>query len=161
MTNLTSPAAETAPGFPNTNAMADIIDSLKRLERFGSENSKTTQKLIDAAAELSRLIVGYFGPCEDGTIAAKAEHDYENSKRKYKTAWVHNYSICSGKLCFQGDRGIQLGYEYVAKNRENALRFSKDVAAGLLEGITATLEKRSTETEEALPRFTQTFLKNV
>jgi len=26
--------------------MSDIIDSLKRLERAGSENSKTTQKLI-------------------------------------------------------------------------------------------------------------------
>ena len=40
--------------------MSDIIDSLKRLERAGSENSTTTQKLIAAAHELSNLIVEQF-----------------------------------------------------------------------------------------------------
>jgi hypothetical protein len=52
--------------------MADVIDSFKRLERVGSENSKTTQKLIDAATELSSVIARQFavGP-DDETISIK------------------------------------------------------------------------------------------
>ena len=49
------PSGSNRPGIPH-NSMADVIDSLKRLERIGSENSKTTEKLIAAAAELSDKI---------------------------------------------------------------------------------------------------------
>ena len=42
--------------------MSDIIDSLKRLERVGSENSKTTEKLIAAAREISAKIVELVRP---------------------------------------------------------------------------------------------------
>jgi len=62
MTNLTGPAASAAIGLPKTNDMADVIDSLKRLERIGSENSKTTEKLLTAARDLSELIVRQFLP---------------------------------------------------------------------------------------------------
>ena len=45
--------------------MTQIIDALKRLERSGSENSQTTQKLIDAAEQLSRKIVEQFSARDD------------------------------------------------------------------------------------------------
>src|ERR1017187_9787224 len=60
MTNLTSPAASTVLGSPKSNNMADVIDALKRLERIGSENSKTTEKLLAAAAELGKKIVAQY-----------------------------------------------------------------------------------------------------
>ena len=34
-----------------------IIDDIKRLERIGSEDSKTTQKIIDAAHGVADLLV--------------------------------------------------------------------------------------------------------
>jgi hypothetical protein len=44
---------------PNVKSQSPI-DALKRLERVGSEDSKTTQKLLAAATELSKLIVERF-----------------------------------------------------------------------------------------------------
>ena len=53
------------------------------------------------------------------------------------------YSIQNGRLTNADSR-------YVAENRETALAFATDVANGLLDAITDTLEKRKTEAEGAL-----------
>lgn len=42
-----------------------IINSLKRLERAGSENSKATEKLRDAAAEVAGRIVSQCGALKE------------------------------------------------------------------------------------------------
>jgi hypothetical protein len=39
MSQLYSPVAEATSGLPQPNYRADVIDSLKRLERIGAENS--------------------------------------------------------------------------------------------------------------------------
>lgn len=66
--NSFEPSGSNRTGHPH-NSLADVIDSLKRLERVGSENSKTTEKLIAAAAELFDKVVKQYvlqdgEPCE-------------------------------------------------------------------------------------------------
>jgi len=97
--------------------MPDIIDSLKRLERVGSENSKTTQKLIAAATEPSQLIVKQFAVV---------------GSERVDVVWVHNatgpsfsYTILKGRLC--NDRRQS---SFVDETRDDALAFSKDIADG-------------------------------
>src|SRR5712671_728633 len=68
MTNPSRPMASASTGNPEIH-MSDVIDSLKRLERVGAENSKTTEKLIASARELSEAILDQFRPFdEDETI---------------------------------------------------------------------------------------------
>ena len=111
--------------------MTQIIDALKRLERTGSGNSKTTHRLIEAAEQLSRQIVEQF--------CAKDEYVLDIAPK----GSAMKYSIQTGRLTNADSR-------YVAENRETALAFATDVADGLLDAITETLEKRKAEAEGAL-----------
>jgi hypothetical protein len=71
MTNLSSPVASAASGLPENN-MADVIDSLKRLERLGDENSKTVQKILEAAREIEARIVKLYDQYGDGVTISGA-----------------------------------------------------------------------------------------
>ena len=123
-----------------------IIDSLKRLERVGSENSKTTQKLIAAATELSELIVKYFRG-EDCTVVENDDFRYEIDGGRLinfdRFHWAHP------------DRQLPIGTaeagNAVDQSRNDALVFSRDIANGLLDQVIATLEKRTAENEQGLP----------
>jgi hypothetical protein len=67
LTNQTADVATATPAIPELQTpMADIIDSLKRLERIGSENSKTVEKIISAAREIEAKIVEQFEQRSDG-----------------------------------------------------------------------------------------------
>jgi hypothetical protein len=145
MTNLTSPAAEPAVGSSNT--MSDIIDSLKRLERIGSENSKTTLKLIAAAAELSRKIADqYVGHGADIVIASRSGTllmaDGSRLARNPNKRLL--YKIVGGRVVNGEDN------RYVAEDRDAALLFSADIASGLLELISDDLQRRNELSEERL-----------
>jgi hypothetical protein len=142
MTNLTSPAASAAIGLPKTNDMADVIDSLKRLERIGSENSKTTEKLLTAARDLSELIVRQFLPgVGQGVTVATIE-------RKNSLGWADDTSYWVGPV----GKNLLLTRNNVPvwDNRSVALEFSKDVADGLLDRIIETLTERAKNGLEGL-----------
>ena len=142
MTNLTSPAAPAAIGLPKTNDMADVIDSLKRLERIGSENSKTTEKLLTAARDLSELIVRQFLPgVGQGVTVATIE-------RKNSLGWADDTSYWVGPV--KGDLRLTRNNVIVWDNRSVALEFSKDVADGLLDLIVETLTERAKNGLEGL-----------
>ena len=142
MTNLTSPAASAAIGLPKTNDMADVIDSLKRLERIGSENSKTTEKLLTAARDLSELIVRQFLPgVGQGVTVATIE-------RKNSLGWADDTSYWVGPV--KGDLRLTRNNVIVWDNRSVALEFSKDVADGLLDLIVETLTERAKNGLEGL-----------
>jgi hypothetical protein len=156
MTNLTSPAADAALGLSQTNTMADVIDSLKRLERVGSENSKTTQKLIDAATELSSVIAQQFALSPDEELPIQKweeqKHAAELDEFLSHATVKFNYVIRR-----QGDSNPALYLHkgpitdvFVGRNRDAALEFSKDVADGLLEYILGVLEERRAESAKAL-----------
>ncbi len=66
--NLTSSqVASATPAFPTVEPMADVIDSLKRLERLGDEKSKTVQKILEAAEEIESRILQLYVECQEGT----------------------------------------------------------------------------------------------
>jgi hypothetical protein len=107
--------------------MSNIIDSLKRLERIGDETSKTNQKLIQAATDLADGIVKQFAAGPDEMI------DLDIGGR------FLDYQIMHGRLVFFNNSTWK---GFVARDRDNALRFSKDVANGLLDGLAEILAKR-------------------
>jgi molybdenum-dependent DNA-binding transcriptional regulator ModE len=159
MTHLTSPAAEPAEV---SKSMADIIDSLKRLERIGSESSKTVEKVIQAAAELKRNIASQYAnssgthikafsilskiakekECSLVEAAKSIGLDYKRVERmEYTIEWrhSHSYSVRRG--------GSDLD---VSANRETALAFANDLANGLLTLIEYDLLARQSQEERAL-----------
>lgn len=137
MTNLSSPVAEPAPGFPNI-FMSDLINSLKRLDRIGSEDSKTTQKLITAAADVSRAVATLLADFPDGTVVAPSPFVSVGGTLRNKNPG-HEYFVEAGKLMFRSASGRD---KYVAEDREAVLAFSEDVHSGLMHAIAANLEAR-------------------
>ena len=142
MTNLPCLAASAAIGLQETNDMADVIDSLKRLERIGSESSKTTEKLLTAARDLSELIVRQFLPgVGQGVTVATIE-------RKNSLGWANDTSYWVGPI---GEKFLLTRNNVpVWDNRSVALEFSKDVADGLLDRIIETLTERAKDGLEGL-----------
>ena len=125
--------------FPESQPMADVIDSLKRLERIGSENSKTTQKLIDAADALENLILAQF-PRQDGVYFKR-----DGDVRGYgKSPYALSYSITAGRL-----RNRSTDSEPVSNDRASAMRFAEDIADGLLDVIEFVLVNSQREAAPA------------
>src|SRR5258706_6667740 len=106
--------------FPESQPMADVIDSLKRLERIGSENSKTTQKLIDAADALENLVLAQFP--HHGDVYFERSGDV----RGYgKAPYSLRYAIKNGRLVNCAT------YRPVGDDRANAMRFAEDIPDGV------------------------------
>jgi hypothetical protein len=127
----------------NTN----IINSLKRLERAGSEQSRTTEKLIEAARALSEHVVEHLP--NDVQLGANVYGD-----EMVERLLPRNIAI---------DRQCQLAYwdhmigRYVAvdSSREKALRFAHDIATGWLDELAEWLEKRAAEDATATATIEQ------
>ena len=174
MSNLTGPAAVAAAALPNSEtAMADIIDSLKRLERIGSENSKTVEKIIAAAREIEAKIVEQYAQRSD-------EISINSDEILKKVADTKGISISDAarslgvpvqKSSYPDDDAeeipVHLSYEidperkkvfrrggrhidWVSGSRDGALAFSKDLSNGLLAIIAEDLSSQSQANEEAL-----------
>ena len=125
-------------GFPEFQPMADVIDSLKRLERVGAENSKTTQKLIDAANSLEDLLVAQF------PHQTRVEFRRAGETRGFgKPPYFLDYAIDDGHLVNQSI------YRPVGADRTSAMRFAEDIADGLLDVIEAVLAEMQKEAAPA------------
>lgn len=125
MTCQTTLAASAAIGAP-TEHMPDVIDSLKRLERVGSENSKTTQKLLEAAAELSRAIAEQFADAESEQV------ELPDGTPAYRVSGRELYMVVPGINRWQS----------VSSSRAAALKFAEDIADGLLDEFEKSLAAR-------------------
>lgn len=159
MTNLTSPAAEPAMGFPNS--MPDIIDSLKRLERIGDEQSKTIQKILDAARDVEAAIVLLYEGTErplalsgSAILTVLASNKGETPENVAKSLGV-DYARAA-RMKYQlggGPKGSEL-YDgtgrQVSDSRGAALAFASDLAAGFLELLIHDLLHRQAENVRAL-----------
>jgi len=143
MTNVSSPAAAAATGFLN---MSNVIDSLKRLERIGSEESETVRKILEAAKELSRSICQGFpanlrdqqikGYVDRGNTIRLGYPDFDGDGPKYTFG---SYEIVG--MNGHGDTRVQRDGEFVGLNRDNALSFAKDISMGLLDLLSQFVEK--------------------
>jgi hypothetical protein len=127
----------------NTN----VINSLKRLERAGSEQSRTTEKLLDAAHILSQHVVEHL------------PHDVQLGANVYGDEMVER--LLPRDIAI--DRQRQLAYwdhmidRYVAvdSSREMALHFAHDIADGWLNELAAWLEERAAEDAAATQTIEQ------
>jgi hypothetical protein len=146
----------------NSNSDNSIINSLKRLERAGSENSRTTEKLREAAAEVANKIVEMVPLSlidEEGPKGAVVslprgyvieERTGNNASFRYLTRdgdplWESRYLDAKENHYQGGDFNCWIG----AANRDDILRFSKDIATGLLNEIATWLEERTKANQSA------------
>lgn len=142
------------------------IDALKRLERAGSEHTRTTQKLREAAHKVT---------CQ---LAETVPHDII-LPRNYVVTWADGYACDEGARWHKsvvvlmrkarlvteygqhyfvgsvvGMASLDLGQWDVKsyfpdQSRQDVLAFSADIADGLLEEISAFVEARAAENKNA------------
>ncbi len=111
-----------------------IIDSLKRVERAGDENSRATQKMFDAVHAVADLIaddITKFTWSRTFTIAGR----------------TRTYAVVSGRYLAIQEQDDYSGNEHFVTDRNwdrtQALAFAADIADGLLDQIAEWLETRS------------------
>lgn len=108
-----------------------IIDDIKRLERIGSEDSKTTQKIIDAAHDVADLLVELM-PNMERLPRQYSVYDKILVKRIEKTDYLIN--------------GPKSG-------RTESLVFAHDIATGLLSEFSSFLAMRGGADEIILEKL--------
>ncbi len=152
MTNVISPAAAAASETPT---MANVIDSLKRLERIGSEESETVRKILEAASELSNAVCRSFPQSlfgcringlvlSDGTcILNGGDNPRRDAHPKY---FLGPYSVTD---YYSGPRLLKDG-TFVGESRDVALAFAKDVSLGLLDVFALFIEKEHETSKNGL-----------
>jgi len=158
MTYPTSPAAETAEGLPK--AMADIIDSLKRLERIGDENSKTVEKILEAARDLEAKIAILYEGAENTsilgavTLARIVKENHCSLAAAARSLGLDHEHVMRMRYSVEpsASGGYLLGPERtrVSQSREAALRFANDLAHGLLVVIQQDLMEQNASNRAAL-----------
>jgi hypothetical protein len=154
MSNFAGPVAPATPGlFPNN--MPDVIDSLKRLERIGAENSKTIEKVIGAARELELTIGKQYQLSRTNTIYGPeivqriGPDAAKTSGISLQHAQVVSYRVEWGQT--DGPYLIEISLSTrVSANRESALRFASAIANGLLTLLEQDLLQRQLADERAI-----------
>lgn len=143
-----------------------IINALKRLERAGSENSRATEKLHEAARIVASQIItvaplyillprGYWVRKMNSNIGSEyflvkstsvKNPPYElGDDMRGPHEWdLIDYWIDGTDSYLHGDFQCRVP----GQNREGSLRFAKDIADGLLDEIADFLEKRKAESEK-------------
>lgn len=127
-----------------------IINSLKRLERIGQENSKTVQKLKEATAEVGLKLFDLTYPLRN-----KSNGFYFQGICIFEITaglWVAEIEDCFTEIIFDWDNKTNASNfkEHSIINnvtRETALKFSEALANGLLDKIYEWINKRKIEME--------------
>ena len=152
-----------------------VQDAVLRLERAGSESSKTTQKLREAVDVTASKIVEILDAADlrpdcapiglghmiDPQSRAGLQQDLRRGKAKWGGIGSYYYSPGKRRLwtgCAEEDGEI-LNYSNVDRNnyqepsRENCLMFAKHVADGLLGLVAEWLENRTADEVRAIARL--------
>lgn len=117
----------------------NVINALKRLERAGSEHSRTTEKLVQAADQLADYVIGQL-PREDCDLPGGWRFDYCSQSL-----------VCAYYQADTDDTSVGNGYA----NRWGALWFAQAIARGWLEELSSWLEARAAEDEAAAETIEQ------
>jgi hypothetical protein len=176
MTNLTSPVASASSGLSKIT-MSDVIDSLKRLERLGDENSKTVQKILEAARDIEARILQLYENHADGVtisghklfksgpprperlnkqefeVAARTFSEEAKTLGVFPAIYDATYAVRSsnGQRClFRVTDPWGGADEHVSATRDSALKFADDLAGGLLVVIAEDLASQTGDNERAL-----------
>jgi hypothetical protein len=168
MTNLSMPVASATQEASHNN-MPDVIDALKRLERIGNDQSKTVQKILEAAHELEELIVKQYGRATlphnlsgfpginswetDESTARKRQdlgHKLGVDPRRAEHMWYElDWKPSAGATIRRIDR-VGKTRARVSQDREAVLQFSRDIADGLLALIEHDLQLLQEENISAM-----------
>lgn len=131
--------------------MSNVIDALKRLERAGDENSRSTEKLIAAAITLADAIESkcpaYVELPRGYEVVRLGTQDSGYSRYLAKMCTPHHEV---GNAVFGVASNETDGYDYFAPaSRIDALTLAKDIAEGWLVELAEFLEARAKENEAA------------
>lgn len=128
-----------------------LVNALNRLERAGSANSRATQKLHEAAAEVAWKIE------EIVPVGVDLPRGYRVRRIKSNVGQA-KYLVKHAKYVNHEDYWIDGDGEYLhgdfsawvpGQSRTGSLTFAQDIAEGLLDEIAAFLEERAQQAEQA------------
>ena len=125
---------------PTVDPPSSVINALKRLERAGSEHSKTTEKLVEAARIVAEQLVALL---PDGVTLREFRGDYERTDDDRLLVQVELGSWA--RLT-----GVSTVTSY---QRRAALKFAEDLAGGLLDQVASYLEKDAAVAIEATSKL--------
>jgi hypothetical protein len=137
----------------------NVINALKRLERAGAEDSRTTEKLRESARSLASEIEGMVPhgvklprgyrvisrTCHGGASYDFLVKDYHTETEEY---------IDSGSnfdYYLNGDFDVTIP----GQTRKGVLQFAADIATGWLDEVAAFLEERAKKATEATATLTE------
>lgn len=135
--------------------MSNIIDALKRLERAGDENSRSTKKLVEAAVTLADAIEpkcpAYVELPRGYEVVRLGTQDGGYSRYLAKMG-AHHHEV--GNAVFGRAENDTDGYDYFAPaSRIDALTLAKDIAEGWLVELAEFLEARAAENGAATEKI--------
>ena len=125
-----------------------IIDDLKRLERAGNNNSRATEKLIEAAKNVANLI-------SDNAAAFEWERNFTLESGRTARYGVAKSNPYGGGYCWWLTivcHDELYGGEQMPAHcwgRLESLQFAQDIADGLLPAIGEWLESRTVKADAA------------
>jgi len=135
-----------------------IINALKRLERAGSENSRATQKLYDAAIEVACFIEKNVPAGVDLPRGYKVKEVRSNIGTALflvkETDFEFEYIDGLGDY-LHGDYNCLIP----GQKRATILKFAEDVATGLLNEISEFLHARAKKSLEGAEKLTNALKK--
>jgi hypothetical protein len=155
MSFISTQVASATFGPPNPNNMADVIDSLKRLERLGAENSKTIEKLISAAREIEMVIAKLYQASRVNLIQGQEilrRVGPEALQEGIDPQWAAraNYHVIWTPVPQLLEPSTN---RRVSADRDAALNFASMIANGLLKLLELDLRQRQYVDEKALEVF--------
>jgi hypothetical protein len=137
----------------------NVITALKRLERAGSEDSRTTEKLRQAARLLSEHVVSQLtdnviGECR---LRREPDHDEPAPDRELPRGYalMKRYKADGSNYLVLANWREPAGWVPVDHDRQSALAFARDVANGWLDELAGWLEARAAEAASAAQTLEQ------
>jgi hypothetical protein len=119
-----------------------IIDSLKRLERAGSENSRATEKLRSAASDVAAAIEAISHDFRDVPLPRGYVVETYQGAPYLMSREQNDDDYYSVRYAFFGRRGED-------PTRAAILEFAADIADGWLDELAEFLESRQVESNKA------------
>lgn len=115
--------------------MADVIDAVKRLERAGSEHSRATEKLCEAAAKLAEHV---------NVIWPREAEAYQS-----RGVQISQGTITVDYWTTDGDVFTERLHPHGVNSRGAAMRLAELVADGLLTELADWIEQQVEDAEAA------------
>ena len=116
------------------------VNDLNRLKRAGDQDSKTNQKLIEAALRTADLIAKACITTDEDKMGSQLGRNYTILNRENRFCLVLRNGAPRGDVLFEE--------RYVS--RDVALKLADDLANGWLQELCEMLEQRNTKSEAAL-----------